>query len=478
MTRVVIIGGGPAGLAAAEAALDRGAAVILLEAAARLGGQFWRHPADRSTTDTGLQHGWKTFLKLAERITSDPSATVITGAQVWAIDHDHQTPRLQVAVGDPDGPGREMITVTGDALIIATGAHDHTLPFPGWDLPGVFTGGAAQAMAKAEHLAVGQRVVVAGAGPFLLPVAASLAAVGATVIGIFEAGRPRSLATGWLPRTPWLTAKAPELGGYVVQLARHRIPYRTGRAVIRAHGDDQVSGVTVSRIDPQWRPIQGTAEYLDADAVCVSHGFTPRLELAVAAGCAISPDRFVLVDEAQQSSVPQVYCAGETTGIGGSDAALVEGRIAGHVAAGGSITDPQLRSAVRRRRTLQKLAAAIRDGHRIGSGWTSWLTDDTVICRCEEVDYGRLRSILDATGTKGLRPAKLSTRAGLGPCQGRICGRTVEELMATSDGLPSTDGVIIDRRPIAAPVRFSELAAIPRIFPNDPNSTKRQEEDR
>ena len=478
MTRIVIIGGGPAGLAAADAALDRGAKVILLESAARLGGQFWRHPADRSSTDTDLQHGWKTFLALAERITHDPSATVITNAQVWAIDHDQQNPRVQAAVGEPDGPAREMITVSGAGLIIATGAHDRTLPFPGWDLPGVFTGGAAQSLAKAEQVAVGHRVVVAGAGPFLLPVAASLAAVGAEVIGIFEAGVPSALATSWLPRLPWLASKAPELGGYLAQLAKHRIPYRTGRAVTRAHGDDQVSGVTVSRIDRDWRPIPGTAEYLDVDAVCVSHGFTPRLELPIAAGCSISWDRFVVVDESQQSSVPHVYCAGETTGIGGSDAALVEGRIAGHVAAGGSVTDRRLRQAVRHRRTLQRLAAAIRDGHRIGRGWTSWLTDDTVICRCEEVRYAGLRSILAETRTNGLRPAKLSTRVGLGPCQGRICGRTVEELMATAEDLPSTDDVIIDRRPIAMPVRFSELAATPRIFPNDPDSTKRQEEDR
>lgn len=478
MTRIVIIGGGPAGLAAADAALDRGATVILLESAGRLGGQFWRHPADRSSTDTDLQHGWQTFLALAERITDDPSATVLTNAQVWAIDHDQQTARVQAAVGDPDGPGREMVTVSGDALIIATGAHDRTLPFPGWDLPGVVTGGAAQALAKAEHLAVGQRVVVAGAGPFLLPVAASLAAVGAKVIGIFEAGVPSALATSWLPRAPWLATKAPELAGYIAELAKHRIPYRTGRAVTRTHGHDQVSGVTVSRIDQQWRPIPGTAEYFDVDTVCVSHGFTARLELPIAAGCLVSRDRFVVVNNAQQSSVPQVYCAGETTGIGGSDAALVEGRIAGHLAAGGSLTDRQLRRAVRHRRSLQQLAAAIRDGHRIGRGWTSWLTDDTVICRCEEVSYASLRSILAATRSNGLRPVKLTTRVGLGPCQGRICGRTVEELMAGAENLPSTDDVIIDRRPIAVPVRFSELAATPRISPNDPNSTKRQEEDR
>lgn len=466
MTRtVIVIGGGPAGLAATKAALDRGAAVTLMDAAARLGGQIWRHPADRTATDTSLQHGWNTFLGLTDRVGSDPAATVITSAHVWAIDHDRQTPRVQVAVGSADGPGREMITVSGDALIIATGAHDRTLPFPGWDLPGVFTAGAAQAMAKAEAVAVGKRVVVAGSGPFLLPVATALATVGAQVIGIYEASTRRSVATGWLPKSPWLATKAPELAGYAARLARSGTSYRTGRAVTRAHGDDSVRGVTISRIDTDWRPIPGTAEYLDADAVCVTHGFTPRLELAIAAGCAISPDRFVMVDEGQQSTVANVYCAGETTGIGGSDVALAEGRIAGHVAAGGTISDRELRSAVRRRRTLRHLTEAVRDGHRIGSGWWSWLTDDTVICRCEETSYAVLRTTLDATQTNGLRPAKLTTRAGLGPCQGRICGHTVEDLMAHDDlqrgDRHRTDGVIIDRRPIATPVRFSELAGLP-----------------
>jgi NADPH-dependent 2,4-dienoyl-CoA reductase/sulfur reductase-like enzyme len=478
MTRtVIIIGGGPAGLAAASAALDRGARVVMLEAAARLGGQFWRHPADRSATDTGLQHGWRTFLELTDRISGDPSARVITNAQVWAIDHDLQGPRVQAAVGVADGPGREMISIAGDSLIIATGAHDRTLPFPGWDLPGVVTGGAAQAMAKAEAVAVGARVAVSGSGPFLLPVAASLAAAGAQVVGVFEASTPGALAAGWLPRAPWLAGRVPELAGYLAELAARRIPYRTGRAVIRAHGDPSVSGVTVSRVDGDWRPFPGTAEYFDADAVCVSHGFTPRLELAIAAGCAISADRFVTVDDAQSTSVAGVYAAGETTGIGGSDVALAEGRIAGHVAAGGAPTDPELRRPVRRRATLRRLAAAIRDGHRIGRNWTSWLTDDTVICRCEEVSYGRLRTVLAATGTTGLRPAKLTTRVGLGPCQGRICGPTVEELLIGADRR-SGDGVIIDRRPIAAPIRLGELAR----EPDSPKMTQEQgttqEEDR
>ena len=106
---------------------------------------------------------------------------------------------MHVLHGEPDGADREPITARPDAVVLATGAHDRTLPFPGWDLPGVFTAGAAQALAKGERIAVGERVLVAGAGPFLLPVAVSLVQAGSTVLGVLEAGAPSRLARGWLP---------------------------------------------------------------------------------------------------------------------------------------------------------------------------------------------------------------------------------------------------------------------------------------
>ncbi|WP_414171269.1 NAD(P)/FAD-dependent oxidoreductase [Clavibacter tessellarius] len=165
--------------------------------------------------------------------------------------------------------------------MLATGAHDRTLPFPGWDLPGVFTAGAAQALAKGERVAIGDRVIVAGAGPFLLPVAVSLVQAGARVVGIHEAARVPSLARGWL-RDPLGLARAPhkaaELAGYVSVLARERIGYSTGSAVVAAHGTDRVEAVTVQRLDATWAPIPGTERRIPVDAVCVGHGFTPRLE--------------------------------------------------------------------------------------------------------------------------------------------------------------------------------------------------------
>ncbi len=460
-----MVGAGPAGLAAAVSALARGAEVTVLDGSGQLGGQYWRH----GLGDQRLQHGWSRFTALRDTVLNDASCTVLTGAQVWAIEPG---PVVHTVIGPIDGADRVTRYFTPDALVLATGAHDRTLPFPGWDLPGVYTAGAAQAIAKADGLALGRRVVVAGAGPFLLPVAESLSISGAQVVAVLEAAPISRLARGWLAK-PWQlvgsAGKARELGGYAAHQARHRIPYRPGQAVVAAHGTDRVEAVTVARVDADWRPIPGTAYEVEVDAVCVSHGFTPRLELAVAAGCALTEQRFVAVDHGQRTSVPGVFAAGEITAIGGADAALAEGTLAGHVAAGGSPADPGVRGARRTRARMSGFAARIEAAHGIGAGWSEWVDDETLVCRCEEVTCGRLRSIATQTPDAGLRSLKLTTRAGLGPCQGRICGRTVEDLL----GCAPTAGPGSDSRPIAAPIRLGELATTPVHPTAEPVTTHR-----
>jgi D-hydroxyproline dehydrogenase subunit alpha len=471
MREVLVVGAGPAGLAAALGARAAGARVVLLDSADELGGQYWRHlPASRPARREGaLHHGWARFTDMRRRLTDDPGCRVLTGAQVWALESaPTSAPTVHVLHGEPDGADREPITARPDAVVLATGAHDRTLPFPGWDLPGVFTAGAAQALAKGERIAVGERVLVAGAGPFLLPVAVSLVQAGSTVLGVLEAGAPSRLARGWLPR-PWQLARAAakggELAGYAGTFLRHRIPYRTATGVVAAHGTDRVVSVTVADLDPSWAPVPGTEREVAVDAVCVSHGFTPRLELPIAAGCRIDSG-VVGVDARQATSAPGVFAAGEITGIGGVDLALAEGVIAGHCAAGGTVQDRAVRSAVRDRATFRRFAARIEAAHGIGAGWPGWLAEDTVVCRCEEVTYGRLCSAGTETRSQGLRSLKLSTRAGLGICQGRICGRTVEELLARgAPGGALIDGTRTDRRPIVVPVRLGELAARPSAEP-------------
>jgi NADPH-dependent 2,4-dienoyl-CoA reductase/sulfur reductase-like enzyme len=464
MTSILVIGAGPAGLAAARAARRRGADVTLLDSSEQLGGQYWRHLPDArpAANERILHHGWDTFRALQAELVADEGCRILTSASVFAIESSDTGPgRVHVVVGESDGSGRERLDLLPDAIVLATGAHDRTLPFPGWDLPGVFTGGAAQALAKGERLAVGATVVVAGAGPFLLPVAASLAATGSRVLGVFESSRLPALVRGWLPR-PWqlfpAAKKGAELAGYIGGQLKNRIPYSTGTSVIAAHGTDRVESVTVASLHADWSPIVGSEREIDVDAVCVSHGFTPRLELAIAAGCELTPENFVSVDESQATTVAGVFAAGEITGIGGVDLALAEGAIAGNAASGGTPSD--LPGEVRKRRVFEGFARRIEAAHGIRPGWPDMVTDDTVVCRCEEVSFGALCRTAESTGSTSLRSLKLSTRAGLGICQGRVCGRSLEQLIARRlPGNTLGDAVSTDRRPLAVPLRLGELAA-------------------
>ncbi|UNO41646.1 (2Fe-2S)-binding protein [Streptomyces sp. MST-110588] len=345
------------------------------------------------------------------------------------------------------------------------------------------TAGAAQALAKGQRTAIGRRVVLSGTGPFLLPVASSLLAAGARVLAVYEAGSPAA----WL-RSPLAAlrdgrGKLPELAGYAAELARHRVPYRPRHAVVAAHGGERVESVSVARLTPNWRIRPGSERRVTGvDAVCVGYGFTPQLELALAAGCALRANAWVAVDAWQATSVPGVYAAGEPTGIGGAELAAAEGEVAGIAAAAHLGARPDLpRADAARRRVLagRRFARLLAAAHPVRPGWRSWLRPDTLICRCEEVTYGELRAGAREHGADGMRALKLTTRVGLGPCQGRICARNAAELLTglpagPATGLPAglatglpglpaglPDPHTADRRPLAQPVRLADLAAVP-----------------
>ncbi|GAA2439222.1 FAD/NAD(P)-binding oxidoreductase [Actinomadura vinacea] len=449
--RVAVIGAGPAGLAAAAAALRAGAEVTLVDAAEQPGGQYHRMPPDAFRTRP--RHGRRDF----DRVLGHPRCAWWAETSVWTLERAEpgEAPRVHVLRGPADGDGRDRFVLEPDALVLASGAHDRVLPFPGWELPGVFTAGATQALAKGERLAVGDDVVIAGSGPFLLPVAASLLEAGSRVLEVLEANPAATVLRGWA-RRPWELAaqggKAAELAGYAALLARHRVPYRTGRAVVEARGDGRVEEAVTARLRADWSVLPGSERTVPADAVCVSHGFSPQLELPVAAGCALTEgDRFVRVDDDQLTSVPRVYAAGEITGIAGAPAARAEGLLAGWLAAGGAPAAPESRRARLRRDQGRAFAARLAAAHPIGAAWTGWLRPGTVVCRCEETTYGALRDAADDPAGGAPRVVKLGTRAGLGPCQARICGPTVAELLAR----PANP----HHRPIAQPIRLGELAA-------------------
>jgi D-hydroxyproline dehydrogenase subunit alpha len=454
---VVVVGAGPAGLAAAATAALGGAGVALLDAGPRVGGQFWRH-RDGETGAHGYRD-WSIFAGLRsiveERVDHVPDATV------WFVEPG-QPIRLHTANGVYGAP----------RVVLATGAYDRALPFPGWDLPGVVTPGAAQALLKGSGVAVGRDVVVAGAGPFLLPVAVSLAEAGVRVVGVFEAGNPRP----YLSRPSALAGvagKVAEAAGYAARLARYRVPYRVRHAVIAAHpgSDGMVSGVDVARLDRAGQVIAGSIERVACDAVAVGYGFTANLELAFALGCGtrVGADGglAVMVGAAGQTTVAGVFAAGEVTGVGGSALAVVEGELAGAAAAVAGGFDSALstrdRSAARRKRDrLRAFADLMHAAHAVPADWPSWLEAETMVCRCEEVPYSAVVDAVAELGATDARSVKLLARPGMGWCQGRTCGYATAELTARACGRPVTraDLNAFAHRPFATPVRLAHLAAM------------------
>jgi NADPH-dependent 2,4-dienoyl-CoA reductase/sulfur reductase-like enzyme len=442
---VVVVGAGPAGLNAALAAAEGGVSVGLIDAGRAVGGQFHRQlPEEFGAERPGrLQHGWGRFVQLRDRVARHHRVTQLAETSVFAIEGR----RLWVQRGAADAVGRKVEAVDAGAIVLAPGAFDRVLPFKGWDLPGVYSAGAAQALAKGQRVAVGQRVVLAGTGPFLLPVAEALLGVGAEVVGLYEANALRTVASGWMSDPMVARGKVSEAVGYAGLLARRGIRIQHGRAVIAAHGDRRVEAVTVAKLDAGWRPIAGTTQVVEVDAVCVGYGFTAQLELAVAARCELTGDgSAVVVDGRQETSLSGVYAAGEITGIGGADLASAEGRVAGAAAAGRVVGRKPVDEVAKGKRFAKALAAA----YPVRDGWSEWSDDQTLVCRCEEVSRGDLERVADVRGLETGKSLKLAGRVGLGLCQGRVCSRNAACLTGA--------GPADHKRPIAVPVRLGDLA--------------------
>ncbi len=449
---VAVVGAGPAGLAAAASALEAGAQVTLIDSSRQPGGQYWRHREGDIGAVADLHHDLGTFRRLIAR---SSGIRHYRGHHVWTVERHDAGFTIRTVADDVEQ------NVTARSLVLAPGAYDRQIPFPGWDLPGVYTAGGAQALLKGHEVTVGDRVAVGGTGPFLLPVAAGLAVRGADVVGVFEANS----GGGWLrhgPSVAPVAGKLAEAAGYAATLARHRVPYRPRRSIVAAHGTDSVEAVTVARLDPEWRMIPGTHERIACDAVAVGWGFTPQIELPLALGCSTRIDTdgslIVDVDDNQLTSVSGVYAAGEACGVGGAALAVVEGEIAGRSAAGSTSLPTRHR---RRRRALRRFASAMHEVAAVRDGWQTWLADETLVCRCEEVSAGEIRHAVHQFGASDARSVKLLTRAGMGWCQSRVCGFASACLAATESQQPR-DLRGVSERPIATPVSLATLARDPK----------------
>ena len=442
--QVVVVGAGPAGLAAVTSLVRTGARVLLIDAGERPGGQYWRHDAESSLASKHEEL----------RIITHQNVEYLARTNVWAATYRDGVSTLHMLI---DGKvEREVCT---RKLILATGSYDRSLPFPGWDLPGVMTAGGVQALLKSQKTLVGKEIVVAGTGPFLLPVAIGLIMAGAKVKAIVEASRP----TAWSAKVGALTHNGGKLKDFVtfqkiIFGAKVKVHY--GSAIVAAQGNGHVEQVTLAKIDRKFTIKPGSERQISCDALAVGWGFTPDLSLATALGCATRMDPrdgslVIEVGEDQESSLPGIYAAGEITGIGGSALALTEGQLAA-----ATVSGSQTEGLLRLRRKQQIFANALLDIYRVKDGWTTWQDETTILCRCEEVAFGDVRRAIVDLGVSDLRSAKLLTRAGMGMCQGRVCGHAVAEFVAKETGRQLTLKDLQDsaKRPVITPIPLGLLA--------------------
>ena len=406
----VVVGAGPAGMAAAACAAEAGMGVLLLDDNPYVGGQIWRgeqqHPASVDATV------WRSKLH-RDRI------EVLCGTRVF------DAPAAGSLLVETGIGFRE---VSYEKLILATGARERFLPFPGWTLPNVMGAGGLQAMAKAGLPIEGKRVVVAGTGPLLLAVAAYLHSHGAKVLAIAEQAMQSQLVrfASRLVASPGKLVQAFSLRR---QLAS--VPYVTSCWPLAAHGSESLEAVTLSRNGKPWR--------MECDYLACGFHLVPNIEMALLLGCKIEAG-FVDVDEWQQTSIANVYCAGEPTGIAGVELSIIEGQIAGYAAAG------QNEKAAKHFATRRKYSAFARALDRAFQlrDELRHVPDETLLCRCEDVTLGRVRRY------HGWREAKLHTRCGMGPCQGRVCGAAASFLLGWQ---------VESARPPVFPAQVAHLAA-------------------
>jgi len=406
---VLVVGAGPAGMAAACRAAEECPSVTVVDDNSNPGGQIWRRQHEHS--DSSVASAWFEKIRVSK-------LEFVNNARVFqAINSD------TLLAETDDG----VVELKYAKLVLAPGARERFLPFPGWTFPNVVGAGGLQALVKSGLSVAGKKIVIAGSGPLLLAVAAYLRKQEAEIVLIAEQAQATKLLRFGLS-----LLGQPKKRSQALQLRRalKGLRYSTGCWPVAAQGTDKLTSVTLK---------QGRRfETISCDFLAYGYHLIPNLELPLLIGCVLK-NEFVQVNEFQETSISKVYAAGEVTGIGGLELSLVEGEIAG-LAATGRLAEAKKLFAFREKQL--SFASQLNETFALREELKDLPRPNTIVCRCEDVPYETVCKY------SSWREAKLQTRCGMGPCQGRICGGALQFLV---------DWDVDSVRPPVLPVRVESL---------------------
>ncbi len=459
---LVVIGAGPGGLSAAVTAASMGANVTILDQNSQIGGQIFRQfeqgfeITDAEALGKDYQKGRDLFARFKEL---EAKITYLNRASVWGI-FDHN----RIAYGR----NGESKTIEFKNLVIAAGAYDRPVPFPGWTLPGVFTAGGAQNLVKNQRVLPGKKVLLAGTGPLQLVVAHQLISNGAEVVAILEAGDVKGhlfqLTKGVIGNWHYVTDGL----RYMKTIRKAGVPILRNHLIVRTNGREHVEEAVVARVDQNWRVIPGTEKSFNVDAVCIGYGLVTSNELTRLAECEHVYDGklggYVPVrSENLETTRKGVFAVGDGAGVAGAEIAVLEGEIAG-IAAAGSLGHGLNRDSANEMQGVQSRLSryatfrqAMDEISRPRPGLYELAEDDTVICRCEDVTYGQIKELAKREGIKA-KDIKRETRTGMGSCNGKMCGTILMHLLQdlSAQTLEQPEGLNV--RPPVRPISLGVLA--------------------
>jgi NADPH-dependent 2,4-dienoyl-CoA reductase/sulfur reductase-like enzyme len=453
---LAIIGAGPAGLSAARSASGDGVRTCIIDEQPGPGGQIYRAAEKPGLKDAGLLGPeYRRGAELASLMRST-DAVYMPESMVWLADRTEDG--FLLAMSTPEGQKQ----VTAKRLLVATGAMERPVPVPGWTLPGVMSVGAAQIMLKQSGIVSGDGVILAGGGPLLFLLAAQYVRAGVKVAAVLETVslRDRIYSLQYLPQALRALSYLQKGLRLISELKRAGVPILSGVSDVRIDG--RKSAESISFIH------RGARRKMIADTIILHEGVVPNTQLPIALGCRMVWDDSQVCWRPEltrfgKTSVDGVYIAGDGCGIDGA----VSAEYSGELAAIGIARDLDKLSAGEVDRRGEALEKKLEGDRRIRPFlerlYRPHLSlpkdDDAIVCRCEEIPAGVLRS-LAAGGGPGPNQMKSFSRAGMGPCQGRMCGLTVTRLMAdVRQESPSVVGHMRIRMPIK-PVTVREMAEL------------------